>query len=402
MVESWKSGLLRFAALTLLVAIADLFVCVPVYADEPSRSVFDFSELPASEDAFPRVEAKVIEITDYGNLQLDITREDLFAKSYLIADVVAIEVDGARLIAPLVSEPLEAMPGYPSLVASEQGTVEVFTPYRRVAESNGLAGVVAPGDTVTISMVKRGGYAETYPCNVLVRTYAREDYESDAAYANFRVVNTTGMGKGALVRSSTPIDDQISRAWYAAGLGEEAGVRCVLNMSNDEGDVAGLVAQTRPASTAYGRLFDEGLVCAIKMDTHLNSDAFREGLLEELRFMAKHEGPFLLHCVEGKDRTGFTCMLLEALMGATYEEVVTDYLQTFVNFYHVEPSSRQYDVLQGEYVDRFLLKMITGVGNRVHLSSIDLQAKATSFLLEMGLTNGEIAAIQANLAKDYI
>ena len=33
--------------------------------------------------------------------------------------------------------------------------------------------------------------------------------------------------------------------------------------------------------------------------------------------------------------------------------------------------------------------MITGVGNRVHLSSIDLQAKATSFLLEMGLTTGE-------------
>ena len=394
--------LVRCLPLACLALVMALLTCVPAWADAPERNVLDLTGLPASESSFPTVEAEVAEITSYGDLVLDITPEDLFAESYLITDVVALEVDGARFVMPLVTAQIEGMPGYPALIASQAGVVKACIPYGRLVEAGGLAGVVAPGDAVAISMVRRGGFAETYPSNQLVRTYERGDYDSDEAYANFRVVEATGLGKGALVRSSTPIDNTVARAWYAATLDTEAGVRCVLNMSNDEDDVPGLVRSTRPASADYGQLFNEGLVCAIAMDIHLGSETFCEGLIEELRFMAEHEGPYLLHCIEGKDRTGFSCMLLEALMGASYEEIAADYLQTFVNFYHVEPGSRQYDVLQGEYVDRFLLKMMTGVGSRERLRTIDLQAKATSYLLGLGLTNGEVEAIRANLSKDYV
>ena len=35
--------------------------------------------------------------------------------------------------------------------------------------------------------------------------------------------------------------------------------------------------------------------------------------------MASHEGPYLIHCTEGKDRTGFVSALLECLIGAGAE-----------------------------------------------------------------------------------
>jgi protein tyrosine/serine phosphatase len=31
---------------------------------------------------------------------------------------------------------------------------------------------------------------------------------------------------------------------------------------------------------------------------------------------------YVVHCIEGKDRTGYVCALLEGLCGATYEEIV--------------------------------------------------------------------------------
>lgn len=386
----------------MLAMFLAVFTSAPAQADEPRENVFDLSGLPASEETFPTVETEVAEITNYGDLVLDITIEDLYDASYLITDVVALEVDGERFIMPLVTAVTEAVPGRPALIAHDEEAVKASIPYARLAEAGGLSGVVAEGDAVRISMVRRGGYAALYPAHILERTYQRDDYESDEAYANYRAVDTTGMGKGAFIRSSSPIDDQISRAWYAATLDEAAGVGCVLNFTDNPDKAARLASEARSSASGYARLIDEGLVCAIAVDTHLGSDDYREGLVQELRFMAEHEGPYLIHCVEGKDRTGFACMLLEALVGASYDEVAADYLQTFVNYYHVKPGSWQYGVLQTEYVDRFLLKVIAGVEDSALLPDVDLQSSAVSYLSGLGLSSEEIAAIRSNLTRDYV
>jgi len=52
--------------------------------------------------------------------------------------------------------------------------------------------------------------------------------------------------------------------------------------------------------------------------------------------MASADGPYLVHCLEGKDRTGFVCIVLEALMSATYQEIVDDYMLTYNNYYHID------------------------------------------------------------------
>ena len=51
---------------------------------------------------------------------------------------------------------------------------------------------------------------------------------------------------------------------------------------------------------------------------------FKTGLATGLRYFTTHEGPYLVHCTEGKDRAGFVSALLECYMGAAYDEVVAD------------------------------------------------------------------------------
>lgn len=43
----------------------------------------------------------------------------------------------------------------------------------------------------------------------------------------------------------------------------------------------------------------------------------------------------LIHCTEGKDRTGFVCTLIEGFAGATYAEIVEDYMMTYFNYYAI-------------------------------------------------------------------
>lgn len=62
------------------------------------------------------------------------------------------------------------------------------------------------------------------------------------------------------------------------------------------------------------------------------SEDFQKGLAKGLRFLAQNEGTYVVHCTEGKDRAGHVSALLECLMGATYEEVVEEYMVTYSKF----------------------------------------------------------------------
>ena len=57
---------------------------------------------------------------------------------------------------------------------------------------------------------------------------------------------------------------------------------------------------------------------------------------DALTRLSEMEPPYLIHCVEGKDRTGFVVFLLENLMGASREKMERDYACSFVNYFHLE------------------------------------------------------------------
>ena len=42
-----------------------------------------------------------------------------------------------------------------------------------------------------------------------------------------------------------------------------------------------------------------------------------------------------VHGLEGKDRTGFMCAVLQMLCGASYEEILEYYMKTYENYYKI-------------------------------------------------------------------
>ncbi len=61
-----------------------------------------------------------------------------------------------------------------------------------------------------------------------------------------------------------------------------------------------------------------------------------------------------MFCTFGKGRTGAFCAIVEALAGATYEEIREDFMESMCNYYHVEEGTIEYEAVAHLYVDRVL------------------------------------------------
>ena len=124
------------------------------------------------------------------------------------------------------------------------------------------------------------------------------------------------------------------------------------------------------------------------------SDAFSEELADGLKWLSRQEGPCLVHFVEGKDRTGFVCMVIEALAGASYDEMVDDYVLTYDNCYAVNLKSdpEKYRILKEMNFDA-MLRYLTG-DDDADIQNADYPAYAKAYLKKIGLTDTEIAALE--------
>jgi hypothetical protein len=58
----------------------------------------------------------------------------------------------------------------------------------------------------------------------------------------------------------------------------------------------------------------------------VNDPGRRRGFAQTIEFIAKSDGPVLIHCYSGKDRTGWTVAMIMYALGASNEEVLREYL----------------------------------------------------------------------------
>ena len=134
------------------------------------------------------------------------------------------------------------------------------------------------------------------------------------------------------------------------------------------------------------------------MPVSFTSDAFKAGLAEGYRYMAANEGPYLIHCLEGKDRTGMAIAILELFAGATLDEMLDDYMVTYYNFYGVTEADSAYDVILEDNIVANLQIMLDI--EDLYAEELDLQQEANDYLLEIGLTEDEIAALKVRLCGE--
>lgn len=259
-------------------------------------------------------------------------------------------------------------------------------------DEDGTTGI---GKKVVIYLHEKGTYKEQYELRNPERTNERDDYSSDKKYANFRDVTAGTISANVLYRSSSPINDVMNRADYAAKMMEKAGVKAVINLSDSEKKAKSYIEDS--GNEYYEKLYNEGNVICLDLSYDFDSDEFQEGIGKAVKFMASHDGPYLVHCTEGKDRTGFLCALLESLMGASVSEMTSDYMQTYKNYYHYDSDSDEFKYTKKNYL-REIFRDIADVDTNSELSDVDFHDAALTFLSSNGVSDDEVSKVIEKLS----
>ena len=350
-------------------------------------------------------------MTKYGNVYTNCASKNFTEDLELAwADLVTVKFLDQELVLPVVPTYSYVDSGKPAIILEKNekgnptGYVSMAINMGNFAETYGIAtkhtdenknwwweaceGVTFPIQ-VTFELYEKEGYLADYLLHELTRTNDRADYAhlSDAEFANFRNVTTTGMGAGKLYRSSSPINPEIGRNTYAMAEMEKAGVTDVLNLADTFREMIAY-------ETYAGSYYEDQNIGNFGLGVDFAADEFKVGMNGVFAFIAENPGTYLIHCNEGKDRAGFVTAVLECLMGASAEEVVADYMVTYYNYYGVEVGTDKYNAIANSNI----IKSLCNAFGIADLYTADLAAEAYAYAQEIGVSEEQIAAVKKNLS----
>jgi protein tyrosine phosphatase len=194
-----------------------------------------------------------------------------------------------------------------------------------------------------------------------------------------------------LYRSSHPIKDNKQERIISL-LAAQAQIATVLNLSDTNSEIM-LKSIFAPW---YDKLFKDNRVIGLGMDFNSNSDSFSKKLKKGLQFIINTDGPWLIHCHAGVDRTGFVSIVLEALMGGTIDEIINDYLQSFNSIYD---SSIYSDVNKEDSL--VVMQLLSAMGNYMPVNDQNLQVITENYLRsKVKLSVAETEMLKKKLAMD--
>jgi protein tyrosine/serine phosphatase len=246
------------------------------------------------------------------------------------------------------------------------------------------------GTKITIAMETPGGYLKEYNAlhldqySVKRKDFPQLDWKQ---YANFRMVATSGIREGVLYRSSSPVNPKYNRNIYADEAIRSTRVKTVINMSDTTSDLDGFVGY----DDSYYKTVNH---VELGMESNYGDEDFNKKLAEGVRFMIAHPSPYMIHCIEGKERVGFMLAILESLMGASYTEVRQDFLISHYNYYGIKPDSERARVIADGTL-REQLKYVFGKDP----AKADLAKEANNYLRKTGLSASEITRLKTCLAR---
>ena len=332
----------------------------------------------------------VSEISKYGNITTSVTLDEFNEKGYELGDIVYVIIGDKILQSPYGS-------GYPNVdtgklivLSSDGKNISVAINMGNFASTYNAE----VGTPIKFMMAEKRGYLEEYTLRSVEqkRTNNRSDYKSDEIFANFRMVKCGNIKSGRLYRSSNPVNPEIGRNEYSDRLIRRVGIKTAMNLADSYEELISYPSY----KTSYYSTID---VIPLNMTVDFTSDDFNEKLNRGLTFLSTHSTPYLVHCTEGKDRAGFVNALLECLSGASFDEVVSDYMTTYENYYFVEKGSLQYESIAKSNICKMLLN-ITGLSNIDDVKKADLSLYATRYLKDtVGLSDSTITALKDKLCK---
>jgi protein tyrosine/serine phosphatase len=199
--------------------------------------------------------------------------------------------------------------------------------------------------------------------------------------SNFREIYMGQISPKVLYRSNHPISNgkQVSDIILAANY---AKINTIINLSDDIQSIRSKII----FCPWYKNIHDNNNVIAlnINMQFDIMEPKFKEKIKNGIIFMTEHNPSYLIHCEAGIDRTGFLSIILESFMGATFDEIVKDYMSSFVD-------NNEYSADDYKNGSRFMQNMFSKIKGGLLNPNEDLQYLSRKYLAEdIGLDNNQL------------
>lgn len=351
-------------------------------------------QIPSSEQAVQPAEVilasdlGILHETEFGGVYLDLTIDEFnalgaqygdsvdirFSNGYLLEDIPYYNGYYTKTGMPI----LVAYPGYPFIRAGFNNGPDLWV----IAE-------LEEDDTAVITLHEKAKYLSVQQARAITYSDDRAEFPDDATFANFRALSGGKLKENLLYRSASPADNQHNRAPYVEELAEEAGIRCIVDLADNDDKIAGYLNDQDFHPQFFETLYLNGDVIPLAMGADYSSETFMKKAALGCVSILEHEGPYLIHCTEGKDRTGFMCLLIEALAGASYEEILSDYMITYDNYYQINQNEQtdKYETIITDVLNPMVELLVPGED----IETADLLSGAKGYLASGGMTEEEIA-----------
>ena len=293
----------------------------------------------------PALHAEVIEVIHGNTLVLDIGMDDLEGLGAEIGDDILVKTkDNTFSVLLSPNSKYKGIPIYGGYIAEASGKITIgYTSCNHVTLDYKV------GDILTLSCEGRNPIIDKMPNYLKGHSDDPDDYDDMVEFGNLREVSGGDLISDWLYRSASPWNagnrSPVADDYYR-GLGAEF----LICLNLDEEELTGYV-ERMPDAYASG-LYKEGKVSCQRVHAAVHSYPDDMGFL--IDSLLEAEGKTGIFCTYGKDRTGFYCAVIEGLVGATYDEILTDFMASMCNYYHIEEGSEEYDVISENYPQRVL------------------------------------------------
>lgn len=256
------------------------------------------------------------------------------------------------------------------------------------------------GDTVSVSLNEAGKYLATQ--EALGQSYSLDitEYPSAEAFSNFRSLSGGNLKENLIFRGASPVDNSRNRAKTADTLLEKNKINSIMDLADSDEDIHGYFKEEGFSSTYTKGLYEKGNIVLLSMGSSYTSDTYKKSVVKGFRHLLNTDGPYYIHCMEGKDRTGFVCALLEALASSTYDQMCADYMITYKNYYGItkEEMPDKYQAVVSLYFDSFM-EALHGESDIEELKKTDYTEDAKTYLSQGGMTDSEIEQLIKLISK---
>lgn len=361
-----------------------------------------FQQIVPLEDS-PGAETICVEsandVDEYGNVLLSDSSRELLCSAFQPADTVTLRIAGKTVELPVVPDVHYVKRGQPALVLPQDGTSRPFLSLNggSFAEYVGLDADCGQDPSmcfpspVTVRMLSSQGYLDQYILLDLFLSSRKDDYpdQSDEEFADFRALSTEGIGAGKLYRGASPMVPSSERAACADEAARQAGVKTFIILAEDD---TALLHGLDP--DAY---YAQNMFHVISFDANRDLPAQALQLSEIFRLLGEAATPVMVCCELGRDETGYICAILEALWGASCQEIVEDYMLSFEQLHYLERGSEYYGRIEARFLSRFLALL-----QIEDPDTADFCDAAEQYLLSLGLNWKEIDSIRYRFGnEDY-